>query len=54
MPIRVGDPSKWQLVRPTTAWQMMPTALTPDTFQVATDLYYVDVAILDAAGRPVK
>lgn len=54
MPIRVGDPSAWQLVRPTTDWQSMPTALTAESFKVATDLYYVDVAILDAAGRPVK
>jgi aminopeptidase N len=54
MPIRVGDPSSWQLVRPTTDWQVMPTALTRETFAVATDLYYVDVAILDATGRLVK
>jgi hypothetical protein len=54
MPIRVGDPSSWQLVRPTTDWQVMPTALAPETFAVATDLYYVDVAILDATGRLVK
>jgi hypothetical protein len=32
----------------------MPTALAPETFAVATDLYYVDVAILDATGRLVK
>ena len=54
MPIRVGDPAKWQLIRPTTDWQVMPTTLTPEAFKVATDLYYVDVAILDPAGRPVK
>jgi aminopeptidase N len=54
MPIRVGDPSKWQLVRPTSDWQVMPTTLAPETFKVATDLYYVEVAIVDAAGRPVK
>jgi aminopeptidase N len=54
MPIRVGDPSKWQTIRPTTAWQIMPTTLPPDAFRVATDLYYVEVAILDAQGHPVK
>ena len=54
MPIKVGDPSRWQLIRPTADWQLMPTTLTPETFKVATDLYYVEVAILDANGRPVK
>jgi aminopeptidase N len=54
MPIRVGDPSKWQTIRPTTTWQIMPTTLPPDAFRVATDLYYVEVAILDAQGHPVK
>jgi aminopeptidase N len=54
MPIRVGDPSRWQTIRPKTAWQVMPTTLPPGAFKVATDLYYVEVAILDAQGRPVK
>ena len=54
MPIRVGSPSSWQVIRPTTDWQVMPTALTGDAFEGATDLYYVKVAILDADGRPVK
>ena len=43
MPIRVGDPANWQTIRPTTAWQVMPTTLGKDRFQVATDLYYVEV-----------
>jgi aminopeptidase N len=43
MPIRVGDPANWQTIRPTTDWQVMKTPLGKDQFQVATDLYYVDV-----------
>jgi len=53
MPIRVGDPARWQTIRPTTDWQVMPTT-GAETFKVATELYYVEVAILDAQGRPVK
>lgn len=44
MPIRVGDPTLWQTIHPTTQWQTMPTTLSPDTFRVATDLYYVNVS----------
>ncbi len=44
MPIQVGDPAHWQLIHPTTQWQTMPTSFTRDTFHVATDLYYVNVA----------
>jgi aminopeptidase N len=43
MPVRVGTPGNWQIVHPTTKWQWMQTPLTKDQFQVATDLYYVDV-----------
>lgn len=43
MPVRVGDPDHWQIIRPTTQWQTMKTSLTKDSFQVATDLYYIDV-----------
>ena len=53
MPIRVGTPGQWRVIRPTADWQAMAN---PDgaRLTVATDLYYVDVAILDAAGYPVK
>ena len=44
MPIRVGRPSAWQILRPTTDWQVMKTSLKKDDFEVATDLYYVNVA----------
>ncbi|HET7218369.1 MAG TPA: M1 family metallopeptidase [Vicinamibacterales bacterium] len=43
MPIRVGKPGAWQTIVPTTAWQKMTTTLAKDEFQVATDLYYVNV-----------
>ena len=43
MPVRVGTPGHWQIIHPTTSWQWMQTPLTRDRFQVATDLYYVDV-----------
>jgi aminopeptidase N len=43
MPVRVGTPGHWQMIHPTTKWQMMKTPLTKDEFQVATDFYYVDV-----------
>lgn len=46
MPVRVGTKSNWQLVNPTTEWQTMKSALTKSNFEVATDLYYVDVVKL--------
>jgi aminopeptidase N len=43
MPVRVGTPERWQVIHPTQNWQWMQTPLSKDQFQVATDLYYVDV-----------
>jgi aminopeptidase N len=43
MPVRVGTPDHWTIIQPTTKWQWMQTPLTKENFQVATDLYYVDV-----------
>jgi len=43
MPVRVGKLEHWLIIHPTTKWQCMRTPLTKDEFQVATDLYYVDV-----------
>ena len=54
MPVRVGSRAAWQTIRPTTDWQTMPNKLAKEKFEVATDLYYVNVAILDAEGKPVK
>jgi len=44
MPIRVGAKDAWQLITPTAEWQTMPTKLKKEMFEVATDLYYVNVA----------
>jgi aminopeptidase N len=44
MPIRVGKKDAWQLIRPTAEWQTMKTPLKKDQFDVATDLYYVNVS----------
>ena len=43
MPVKVGTAAKWQTIEPTTEWKTMKTALTPDTFEVATDLFYITV-----------
>jgi aminopeptidase N len=43
MPIRVGPAGSRQVLRPTTDWQVMPNATATDAFEVATDLYYVNV-----------
>ena len=43
MPIRVGRRDQWQIIHPTTEWQTMPTTQNKDDFEVATDLYYVNV-----------
>jgi aminopeptidase N len=44
MPVRVGTKDHWRIIRPTTDWQTMETPLPRDQFEVATDLYYVNVA----------
>jgi aminopeptidase N len=44
MPIRAGRSSDWQIVPPsTTEWKVMSTPLGKDDFEVATDLYYVNL-----------
>jgi len=44
MPIKVGKAGAWQVIQPTTEWKSMATTLTKDTFEVATELYYVNVS----------
>jgi len=44
MPVKVGSPDAWQVIEPTTEWKTMKTTLTRDTFEVATDLYYITVS----------
>ena len=43
MPVRVGLKEHWEIIHPTTRWQTMATPLTRDQFEVATDLYYINV-----------
>ncbi|HTR66513.1 MAG TPA: M1 family metallopeptidase [Terriglobales bacterium] len=43
MPVRVGESDHWQVIRPTKEWQTMKTSLPENKFEVATDLYYVNV-----------
>ena len=46
MPVQVGKRGQWQTIRATTRWQTLPTSLKRDEFEVATDLYYVNVVKL--------
>jgi aminopeptidase N len=43
MPVKVGSPSAWEIVKGTENWQTLKTGLKKDDFQVAEDLYYVNV-----------
>jgi aminopeptidase N len=43
MPVRVGTKEHWQTIRPTSEWQSMKTPLGREQFDVATDLYYINV-----------
>lgn len=45
MPVKVGKEGSWTLIKPTGNWQSMKTSLGKDEFQVATDLYYVNVKV---------
>ena len=43
MPVKVGRRADWRLIHPTTEWRTMKTDLKKDEFDVATDLFYIDV-----------
>ena len=43
MPVKVGRKDRRQTIRPTTEWATMKTDPGKGDFEVATDLYYVDV-----------
>jgi len=43
MPVKVGSSGSWQTIQPTGEWQTMKTGLSKDQFEVATDLYYIEV-----------
>jgi aminopeptidase N len=50
MPIRAGRPGAWQTLHPTTDWKLLKTELKRDDFEVATDLFYVNVSISSSRG----
>src|SRR5262245_40801248 len=43
MPVKVGRKMAWQLIQPTVEWKTLKTAVKKEDFEVATDLYYIDV-----------
>ncbi len=53
MPVRVGKEGRWQIIKPTTTWQIMKTDLKSADLNVATDLYYVDVKKRELVDLPV-
>ena len=44
MPVQAGDPAHWTTLHPTRDWQVVRTPLTKEQFQVATDLFYINVS----------
>jgi hypothetical protein len=46
MPVRAGIRDHWQILQPTVEWQTLKTPLKKDEFEVATELYFVNVTRL--------
>ena len=46
MPVSVGEKGHWQMLKPTTQWQTMKTSVSKEQFEVATDLFYIEVSKL--------
>jgi aminopeptidase N len=44
MPVRVGSAAQWQVIYPSADWKTMPNRIAKEAFEVATDLYYVNVS----------
>ena len=44
MPVRVGLKDHWQIIHPTVSWQRISTPVGKEDFDVATDLYYINVS----------
>lgn len=44
MPVKVGSKENWEIIQPTTEWQTLKTSIGKDAFEVATDLYFVEVS----------
>ncbi|MGA2585525.1 MAG: M1 family metallopeptidase [Candidatus Aminicenantales bacterium] len=47
MPVKVGRRDHWQLIQPTTEWTTMKSGVKKDDFKVATDLYFINVIVLE-------
>jgi aminopeptidase N len=45
MPVKAGRRGAWETLHPTTDWKVLKTQLKKDDFEVATDLFYIDVSI---------
>ena len=43
MPVKAGSKEHWQVICPTREWKTMKTEVKKDDFEVATDLYYINV-----------
>jgi aminopeptidase N len=43
MPVQVGTRGHWQTIQPTSQWKSTKTELKREQFEVATDLYYIEV-----------
>ncbi len=43
MLVKVGRKGNWQTIQPTTEWNTLKTDLKKEEFEVATDLYYIEV-----------
>ncbi len=46
MPIKVGSKANWQTIQPTTEWKTMKSSLKKADFEVATELYYIEISKL--------
>ena len=44
MPVKVGSKASWQTIQPTTEWKTMKTGLKKADFEVATDLFYIEIS----------
>jgi aminopeptidase N len=44
MPVKVGRKTDWQLIRPGMEWKTLKTTMRKEDFEVATDLYYINVS----------
>jgi aminopeptidase N len=43
MPVKVGRRTNWSIIHPTTEWKTMKTDVKKEDFEVATELYYIEV-----------